>query len=78
MALKIPSVITKKWIEENCHCIRRKDHPTWLTCVESCDVHNSVDEALNDVRDEIAEVTKKMGLRLDWYMDQPMSKEKRP
>ena len=77
MALKVPGVITKKWIEDNCRCIRRKDHPTWLTCVESCEIHNSVDDSLADVREEIIEVTKKMGLRLDWYLDQPMSKEKR-
>lgn len=77
MALKIPNVITKKWIEDNCRCVRRKDHSTWLTCVESCPVHNTCDDELADVREEIVEVTKRMGLRLDWYLDQPAAKEKR-
>ena len=77
MALKIPSVITKKWIEDNCNCVRRKDQPTWLLCRESCDVHNTCDDSLADVREEIIEATKKMGLRLDWYLDQPATKEKR-
>lgn len=72
MTLKFPTTITKEWVKNNCICVRRENR---LLCCESCPVHNTYDVPENR-REEIADVTKELGWRLDWFQDQVQ--EKRP
>lgn len=79
MPIKVPARITKDWVRENCNCIRRKEQPTWLLCRESCPLHCTFDPPSESAQESIAEATKQLGWRLDWYRDLPApKKEKRP
>lgn len=70
MALKIPTVITKEWIEKNCRCVRREKR---LLCQASCEVHSPFTDMAEVQRKTIAETTEDMGLRLNWHEDRAQS-----
>jgi hypothetical protein len=75
MALKVPTTITKEWIQQNCRCQRREDR---LLCRESCPVHSSFTEMTDAQRKSIATTTRSMGLLLEWcHEDQHDTAEKR-
>ena len=66
MALKIPTIITKEWLEKNCLCQRREKR---LLCQASCPVHGPFADMTEVQRKAIAETTESMGLRLNWHED---------